>query len=96
MDNKSEYKCFYTGDELDISIGTDILVRLIKYIINASNIKTGPSDVLICSIKLNCSYLECKFINLAIDKDKEHILLLNKEYFIKEILNKEYEPFKDK
>ncbi len=88
MDNKTKYKCFYTGDELDIAIGTDILVRIIKYIINTSDIKASSSDILICSIKLNCSYLECKFINLAIDKDKEHILLLNKENYIKEILNK--------
>lgn len=87
MENKNKYKCFYTGDELDISIGTDILLRIIKYIINHSDIKTSSSDILICSIKLNCSYLECKFINLAIDKNKEHTLLLNKESYIKEIFN---------
>ena len=91
MENKSNYKCFYTGDELDISIGTDILIRIIKYIIKLSDIKTNISDVLICSIKLNCSYLECKFINDAIDKDKEQTLLLNKHDFIKEILDKQYE-----
>lgn len=84
MDNKNKYKCFYTGDDLDIFIGTDILVRIIKYIIDHS-LKGTQSDILICSITLNCSYLECKFINLAIDKNKRHTLLLNKDVYIKEI-----------